>query len=93
MCSENKIFNCLIAWRSLPFILITDLTMKEAYCNMLDKSNVRIKIEIIFIFRFHRRPIKLVVFFPVSLSSLLRYLLQVLLGVEVFSVARATEMS
>ena len=44
-----------------------------------------IKIGINFIFMFHRRPIQLVAFVPVGLSSLL-HLLQVLLGVEVSSV-------
>ena len=45
-----------------------------------------IKIGINFIFRLHRRPIQLVVFDPVGLSSFL-HLRQVLLGVEVSSVA------
>ena len=51
------------------------------------KISVRIKVGITFIFRFRRRPIQLVVFVPVGLSSFL-HLLQVLFGVEVTSVAR-----
>ena len=47
-----------------------------------------IEIGITFIFRFRCRPIQLVVFVPVGLSSFLRHLLHVLLGVEVSSVAR-----
>ena len=43
------------------------------------------KIGIAFIFRFHRRPIQVVVFFPVGLSSFL-HLLQVVLTVEISSV-------
>ena len=50
------------------------------------KISVRIKV-ITFIFRFRRRPIQLVMFVPVALSSFLRHFLQVLLGVEVCSVA------
>jgi hypothetical protein len=50
------------------------------------KISFRIKIGITFIFRFHRRPIQLVVFVPVGLSSFL-HLLQVSLGVEVSTVA------
>ena len=48
----------------------------------------RVNIGITFAFRFHRRRISLVLFVPVDLSSFLRHLLQILLGVEVSSVAR-----
>ena len=51
------------------------------------KTSVRIKIGITFIFRFHRRPIQLVVFIPIGLSYLLRHRRQILLGVKVPSVA------
>ena len=53
------------------------------------KISVSIKIGFNFTFRFHRRPIQLFVFFPVSLSSLLRHPLQVLLG-EPFVVITAS---
>ena len=56
------------------------------------KVAVRIKIGITFIFRFHRCPIKLVAFVPVGLSSFL-HLGQVLLGVEVSSVARLWQLT
>ena len=49
---------------------------------------LKIKIEITFNLRLHRRPIQLVMFVPVGLPSFLRYRRQVLLGVEVSSVAR-----
>ena len=48
--------------------------------------SLRIKIGITFIFRFHRRPILLVVFFSVGLLSICWHLLQVFLGVEISSV-------
>ena len=48
----------------------------------------RIKIGITFIFRLRHRPIQLVVFVLVGLSSFLLHRRQVLLGVEVSSVAR-----
>ena len=57
------------------------------------KISVRIKIGITFIFRFHRRPIQLVVFVPVGLSSFLRHPRQVLLGVQVCSVARLGQLT
>ena len=57
------------------------------------KISVRIKIGIIFIFRLHRCSIQLVVFVPVGLSPFLRDLLQVLLGVEISSVARLADKS
>ena len=44
---------------------------------------LRIKMGIIFIFRFRRRPIQIAVLFPVGLSSFSRHFQQVLLGVEV----------
>ena len=43
----------------------------------------RIKIEITFIFRFHRRPFQLVMFVSVGLLSICWHLLQVLLVVEI----------
>ena len=52
--------------------------------------SVRIKIAIAFNFRF---PIQLVVFVPVGLSSFLRYLLQVFLGVQVPSVTRLGQLT
>ena len=54
-------------------------SFRKAYCEII------IKIGITFIFRFHRRPIQIVLFFPVGLSLFLRYLLRDLLGVEVSS--------
>ena len=57
------------------------------------KISVRIKIAITLIFRFRRRPIQLVVFVTVGLSSFLRHLWQVLLYVEVFSVARLGQLT
>ena len=56
-------------------------------------SILRVKIENTFIFRFHRRPIQLLLFVPVGLSSSLRHLMQVLLGVEVSSVARPGQLT
>ena len=49
-----------------------------------------IKSGITFIFKFHRRPIQLVVFVPVGLSSFL-HLLQVLLAVELSSFAQGLQ--
>ena len=46
------------------------------------KISVRIKIGITFIFRFRRRPIQLVLFVPMYLSSICGLLLQVLLGID-----------
>ena len=50
------------------------------------------EIRIAFIFRFYRRLIQLVVFFPVGLSSLLHHR-HVLLGVKVSSVARLGQLT
>ena len=58
----------------------------------LTKKLVRIKIGITFISRFHLRPIQSVVFVPVGLSSFL-HLRQVLLGVQVSSVARLGQLT
>ena len=55
--------------------------------------SVRIKIGITFIFRLYRRPIQLDMFVAVGLSSFLRHLRQVLLGVEVSSVARPGQLT
>ena len=52
-----------------------------------------IKIGITFIFRFHRHPIQLVVFVPVGLLLFLRHLRQVMLGVEVSSVAQPGQLT
>ena len=57
------------------------------------KQNKGVKIGITFIFRFHRHPIQLVVFVPVGLSSFIRRLLWVFLGVEVSSVARPGQLT
>ena len=51
-----------------------------------------VKVEFTFIFRSHRRPIQLPVFVPVGLSSFL-HLLQVLLSVEISSVARSGQLT
>ena len=56
-------------------------------------SNTRTFPLIIFIFRFHCRPIQLAGFVPVGPSSLLRYLRQVSLGVEASSVARPGQLT
>ena len=48
---------------------------------------IKIKIGFTFIFRFHRRSIQIVLFFPVGLSSFSWHFKQVLLGVEVSSVS------
>ena len=58
---------------------------------MSESTKGRIKIEITFNIRLHRRPIQLVVFVPVGLSSICSHLLQVLLVFEVSSVARPAE--
>ena len=58
----------------------TDFTagsLARVYIYYITWPSVRIKIEITFIFRFHRQPIQLVVFVPVGLFSFLRHLLQV----------------
>ena len=47
------------------------------------KISAGIKIVITFIFMFHRRPIQIVVFFPVGLASLSRDLKKFLLDFEV----------
>ena len=57
------------------------------------KISVRMKTEIIFIFRLHRRPIQLDAFVPLGFSSFLRHLRQVLLGVVIFSVARVGQLT
>ena len=57
------------------------------------KISLRIKIEITFIFRFHFRPIQLVVFIPVGLSLFLRHLRQILLGVKTSPVARPGQLT
>ena len=59
---------------------------------MTVSRDARIKIGIIFIFRFYRRPIQLVVFVVVGLSLFL-HLLQVLFGAEVSSVARLGQLT
>ena len=57
------------------------------------KISVTIKIGITFIFKFHQRPVQLVAFLPVGLSSILRHLRQVLLGIEVSFVARPGQLT
>ena len=56
------------------------------------KISVRIKIEITFFFRLHRRPIQLVVLVPVGLSLLWWHRQQVLLVVKVSSVAQPGQL-
>ena len=61
--------------------------------NLQTEHEIRIKIQITFIFRFYSRCIQLVVFVPVGLSSFLQHLQQVLLGVEVSSVVRPGQLT
>jgi hypothetical protein len=56
-------------------------------------EGIRIKIGITFILRLHRRPIQLVMFVPTGLSLFLQHIRQVLLGVEISSVALSGQLN
>ena len=68
----HKILNCI---NTCTKSLETDVILNEDFAHKfihLISYSFRIKIGITFIFRFYRRPIQIVVLFPIGLSSFLR---------------------